>query len=52
MQLWEIGAQDSVPQLTQGGGGSMYTRNVVLAISMHWITYLTVLCTQDECLYS
>ena len=51
-QLWEIGAQEGVPQLTQGGGGGMYTRNVVLAISIHWITYLTVLCTQDECLNS
>ena len=51
-QLWDIGAQDGVPQLTQGGGGGMYTRNVVLAISIHWITYLTVFCTQDERLYS
>jgi hypothetical protein len=50
MQIWENGAQDSIPQLMQGGGGGMYTRNVVLAISEHWITHLTVLCTQDECL--
>ena len=49
-QIWETGAQDGVAQLTQGGGGGMHTRNVVLAISIHWITHLTVLCTQDECL--
>ena len=49
-QIWETGAQDSVAQLTQGGGGGMYTRNVVLAISEHWITHLTILCTQDKCL--
>ena len=47
-QLWDIGAQEGVPQLTQGGGGGMYTRNVVIAIFIHWITYLSVLCTQDE----
>ena len=47
MLLWNIGAQDGVPQLTQGGGGGMYTRTVVLTISEHWITYLAVLCTQD-----
>ena len=52
MQLWENSAQEGVPQLTQGGGGGMYTRNVVIAIFIHWITYLSVLCTQDERLYS
>jgi hypothetical protein len=49
-QIWETGAQDGIALLTQGGGGGMYTRNVVLAISEHWITHLTVLCTQDKCL--
>ena len=34
-QIWENGAQDDVLQLTHGGGGGMYTRNVVLAISIH-----------------
>ena len=47
MQIWETGAQDGIAQLTQGGGGGMYTKNVVLVISEHWITYLAVLCTQD-----
>ena len=48
-QIWETGSQDGIALLTQRGGGGMYTRNVVLAISEHWITHLTVLCTQDKC---
>jgi hypothetical protein len=48
-RIWETGAQDGIALLTQGGGGGMYTITVVLAIFEHWITYLAVLCTHDQC---